>query len=320
MCHRDAPALTLCAAFAGREDWAKSLRDAGIRVRMHPEELDDLGKVEFAICWQPDAVLLQRCSALKAIQSMGAGVDSILSIPEIPRHVPLLRVIDPLMAERMATWVLWGVINSQRRCDAYAVAQRQRRWGKDIENYRNIDNAELRVGVMGLGVMGGAVADALVKMGYSVSAWTRRRRQRERVLSFDGVGSVKKFASQADVVVCLLPLTHQTKGILNGDLFTALPRGSTIINAARGGHLVEDDLVAALDSGHIASAILDVFEKEPLSEDSPLWNHPSVRIFPHVSSMTNMKTAIDQMLRNRDCILDGRALPEEVVVDWDSGY
>lgn len=292
-----------------------------MRVQIAPDELGDLSKVEFAICWNPPPGLLQQCPNLKAIQSMGAGVDSLLGL-DLPTHVPLLRVIDPLMTERMATWVLWAVINAQRRCDEYAAAQAAGRWDKSIENYRNVDNAELRVGVMGLGVMGGAVADTLLRLGYAVSAWTRMPRAAPPpgVACHAGRAALRDFAAGVDVLVCLLPLTPETQGILNAELFGWLPRGAAVINAARGKHLVEADLLAALDSGHLRSATLDVFDPEPLPPASRLWAHPRVRIFPHVSAMTNIETAVAQMLENRAAVLSRRPVPQQLVADWEAGY
>lgn len=251
---------------------------------------------------------------------MGAGVDSLLNDPTLPRHLPLLRVIDPLMAERMATWVLWGVINIQRKCDAYFEAQRHLQWDKGIENFRNIDNAECHVGVMGAGVMGGAVIDILKKLGYNVSSWTRRTRQLQGVTCFAGREQLKEFAKRVDILVCLLPLTTDTTGILNKELFDAMQPGSAVINAARGGHVVEKDLLDALDSGKLTNAILDVFDPEPLPSRSRLWKHPKVRVFPHVSSMTNIESAVDQMLENRERILEGKAVVPEMVVNWEAGY
>ncbi len=251
---------------------------------------------------------------------MGAGVDSLLTDPTLPRHLPLLRVIDPLMAERMATWVLWGVINIQRKCDAYFEAQRQSKWDKRIENFRNIDNPELNVGIMGAGVMGGAVIDTLKKLGYSISSWTRRSRELKGVQCFSGREQLKEFAGHVDILVCLLPLTNDTAGILDKELFNAMKPGSSVINAARGGHLIEKDLLDALDSNQISSAVLDVFSPEPLPEDSRLWTHQKVRVFPHVSSMTNIESAVDQMLENRERILEEKAVAAELVVDWEAGY
>eukprot|EP00887_Chlorella_sp_A99_P007295 scaffold2.g7295.t1 len=331
-------------------NWVRCLREAGMRVQIAPDELGDLSKVEFAICWNPPPGLLQQCPNLKAIQSMGAGVDSLLGL-DLPTHVPLLRVIDPaparaprpeplpllaetrppthihthtqpLMTERMATWVLWAVINAQRRCDEYAAAQAAGRWDKSIENYRNVDNAELRVGVMGLGVMGGAVADTLLRLGYAVSAWTRMPRAAPPpgVACHAGRAALRDFAAGVDVLVCLLPLTPETQGILNAELFGWLPRGAAVINAARGKHLVEADLLAALDSGHLRSATLDVFDPEPLPPASRLWAHPRVRIFPHVSAMTNIETAVAQMLENRAAVLSRRPVPQQLVADWEAGY
>ncbi|KAL4420433.1 hypothetical protein ABPG75_010089 [Micractinium tetrahymenae] len=317
--------VLLATTFPSKDRWVQYLRAAGLRVRAYPEDTEgpgaDLSRVEFAICWKPAPGLLKQCPNLKGIQSMGAGVDHMIDEPSLPRHVPLLRVIDPLMSERMATWVLWGVINCQRKCDAYMAAQRQRRWDKGVEDFRNVDNAELRVGIMGLGVMGGATADALLKLGYPVSAWTRTPRQHcPGVRCYSGLGQLQEFASSVDVLVCLLPLTDATRGILDAKLFSWLPKGASVINAARGGHLVEADLLGALDSGHLAPAILDVFATEPLPADSPLWEHPRVRIFPHVSSMTNIESAVEQMLQNRECVLTGKAPPPELLVDWATGY
>lgn len=251
---------------------------------------------------------------------MGAGVDSLLREATLPRSVPLLRVIDPLMAQRMATWVLWGVINVQRRCDEYWHAQLKKNWDKGIENFRNVDNSELRVGVMGMGVMGSAVTDLLVQLGYCVSAWTRRPKQRKGVTCFSGTEQLNEFASQQDIVVCLLPLTAATEGILDDKLFSAMPKGAAVINAARGAHCVESDLLTSLDSGQLSHAVLDVFSPEPLPQESRLWSHPQVRIFPHVSSMTNIETAVEQMLANRDAVLENGPLPPELVVDWEAGY
>lgn len=318
--------MHISAAFASKDKWADHLRSAGLRVLVAaPQDNVDLSRVEFAICWQPEPGILQRCPNLKAIQSMGAGVDSLLQDTTLPRHVPLLRVVDPLMAQRMATWVLWGVINIQRKCDAYWHAQLEGRWDKSVENYRNIDNAELKVGVMGLGVMGGAVADTLASLGYTVSSWTRRARSVGdgcKIFNYHGDAGLSEFLSNLDIVVCLLPLTPETKGILNAQLFRTLPRGAAVINAARGGHCVEGDLLNALDDGHLSCAVLDVFASEPLPQTSPLWKHPKVRVFPHVSSMTNIETAIEQMLHNRECVLSGalERLNRDLIVDWDSGY
>jgi glyoxylate/hydroxypyruvate reductase A len=316
--------FTLPAAFASKDKWADHLRSAGLHVLVAPNNAD-LSRVEFAICWQPEPGILQRCPNLRAIQSMGAGVDSLLQDTTLPRHVPLLRVVDPLMAQRMATWVLWGVINIQRKCDNYWIAQSEGRWDKSVENFRNVDNAELKVGVMGLGVMGGAVADTLATLGYSVSAWTRRERSNSdhrSIVYYHGEHGLPGFLSTLDIVICLLPLTPETKGILNTQLFKTLPRGAAVINAARGGHCVEPDLLEALDDGHLSSAILDVFATEPLPPTSRLWKHPKVRVFPHVSSMTNIETAIEQMLQNREHVLSGAMdrVNTDLVVDWEAGY
>ena len=187
-----------------------------------------------------------------------------------------------------------------------------------------MDNGELHIGIMGLGVMGAKAAQMLDHLGYKVYGWTRRHRDTPRGTSIQcyfGKDMLEEFCSKLDILVCLLPLTPETSGILNSNLFSFLPRGAAVINAARGKHLIEPELIANLDSGHLSSAILDVFEQEPLPQNSGLWNHPKIRIFPHVSSMTNIATAVEQIVLNRDSILgDGRAISPEVIVDVEAGY
>lgn len=319
--------VLLVANPLAREQWAEELKSAGLKLRVYPDDVPesaDLSKVEFSVSsavWLPEEPVYSRCVNLKAVQSTGAGVDSMLSDPNIPRNIPLLRVIDPLMAERMATWVLWGIINIQRKCDGYYKAQRHHIWDKKLENHKSIDNQDLRVGIMGLGVMGGAVADCLVNLRYRVASWTRSKSKiRQDITQFFGRQELLDFANQSDVIVCLLPLTDETRGILNKDIFDAMPPGSAVINAARGGHLIVEDLTQALDNGPLESAILDVFDPEPLSSDSALWDHPKVRVFPHVSSNTHIGNAVDQMVRNRDIVLKGGTPSAEVLVDFNRGY
>lgn len=168
--------------------------------------------------------------------------------------------------------------------------------------------------------MGGAVANALSESGYKVSSWTRTPKELEGVISYHGQGELKQFVSQSNILVCLLPLTPTTRRILNAELFGWLPKGATIINVARGAHLVEEDLIQALNNGHLYGAILDVFQSEPLPEESQLWNHPKIRIFPHVSSMTNIDTSVQQIVNNRECILKCLPAPTDLVVDWNTGY
>ncbi|GAB4819814.1 hypothetical protein N2152v2_006860 [Parachlorella kessleri] len=150
---------------------------------------------------------------------------------------------------------MWGVINAQRKCDDYWRAQQERRWAKDVENYRSVDNSELRVGIMGLGVMGGAAADLLSEAGYQVACWTRTPHDRDGITCFHGMTELQQFVGTTDVLVCLLPLTSSTRGLINAELLGWLPKGATLINAARGGHVIEGDLLAALDAGQVRTVL-----------------------------------------------------------------
>lgn len=304
----------------GHKDRYRQLMEArGMKV-VYPEDVQDWECVGFAVAWLPPVGLLAKCPNLKAAMSLGAGVDHILQPGQVPDSVPILRVVDERMAERMATWVIWGVISWQRRFENYARAQRERRWDLDIERRANLDSADVRVGVLGFGTMGRATAEALAGLGYQVSAWTRRPRTHERIRCYHGRQSLREFVSQADVLICLLPLTPDTTGIINAQLLSWLPKGSAVINGGRGGHLVEPDLLAALDDGQVAFALLDVFAVEPLPADSPLWTHPRVRLTPHVASFTTIENAADQIAANYSSLMTGKGPLPQNVVDRAAGY
>jgi glyoxylate/hydroxypyruvate reductase A len=219
------------------------------------------------------------------------------------------------------------VTNIQRKCDEYFRAQMDSRWDKSIEEYKNIDNHEVSIGVMGLGVMGGQVAKTLSLLGYPVRGWTRRERSKqdldpafENVQLYHGSDQLFKFAASSSIVINLLPLTESTKGILNSSLFDAMPAGGAIFNLARGAHLVADDLLEALKTGQLDAAVLDVFVKEPLPPTCPFWKHEKIRVFPHMSSVTDISNGVDQIVRNRSLILQNKELPPGVLADVVSGY
>eukprot|EP00887_Chlorella_sp_A99_P005241 scaffold1.g5241.t1 len=305
--------------------WAAALRGHGLTVRIFPDDCGpgaDLSRVEMAACFDPPEGLLARCPNLRLIHSMGAGVSpGMLTDAQCPMHLPLLRVVDPLHAERMAMFVLGNIASFQRRFDAYLDAQRARRWDKSVEDFTSRDNSSVRVGIMGAGPMGAATARLLIAVGYPVSLWTRGPRQLPGTAAcFHGPQQLRAFAEQADVIVCLVPITDETRGILNSQLFSWLPRGALVINVSRGAHLLEEDLLAALDSGHLGGAVLDVFQEEPLPPSSPLWAHPKVRVFPHVAATTPERNAVALMVRNRERLLRGQPLPPECIIDRKRGY
>lgn len=271
------------------------------------------GEIEAALVWAPAPGELRRYPNLKFIASLGAGVDNILSDPALP-PVPVTRIVDPDMAVQMSELALLHVLAFHRQMPAYAAQQREALW-RALPQPRA---AERTVGVMGLGQLGADLATKLVLLGFDVAGWSRSPKAIPGVRSFAGAGGLKPFLGQTAILVCLLPLTVETRGILNRATFAALPRGSYVVNLARGAHLVEDDLLAALDSGQLAGAALDVFAREPLPSDHPFWRHPKVVVTPHVATIATPETAASQIVENLRRARAGR--PLENVVGRERGY
>lgn len=250
--------------------------------------------IEFALVWQPDPGLLATLPNLRAIFSLGAGLDHLFSDPNLPTHLPMSRMIDSEMTARMTEYVLFHVLRAHRRHDEYAAQQQRGEW-KELSQPAA---ANRKIGVMGLGELGGASARALVSLGFQVAGYSRHEKQITGVKSFHGRDGLADFLAHSEILVCLLPLTRETTGILNTRLFDALPDGARLINAARGAHLNQDDFLAALASGRLAGATLDVFEEEPLPSNHPFWSHPGVTITPHIAAICDPASAADQIAEN----------------------
>ncbi|MFQ5774159.1 MAG: 2-hydroxyacid dehydrogenase [Kiloniellaceae bacterium] len=274
----------------------------------------DPGEIEFALVWQPPRGELRRYPNLKAIFSIGAGIDHLSSDPELPEGVPIVRMVEPGLTAGMTEFVVMSVLHHHRFMLDYAEQQRAKVW-REIEQ---VATSRRRVGIMGLGVLGGDAADTLAGFGFDVAGWSRTPKQRPGIATFHGDGGLTPFLNRSDILVCLLPLTPETEGILNAKTFAALPRGAALVSAGRGDQVVEEDLLAALESGQVGGATLDVFRKEPLPPDSPFWTHPRVVITPHVASMTIAETAAEAVVNNIRRLRAG--LPLEHVVDLQRGY
>lgn len=278
---------------------------------------DDLGapdSIHYCIAWKPKPGSLAALPALKVVFSMGAGVDAIVADPTYPRSVPLSRVVDPTLSQSMTEYVVLNVLYWHRRMHDLHALQRLSKW-RQIAAPR----AEyVRVGILGFGMLGQAAASALKALNYQLSGWSQTPREIEGVASFHGSQGLAPFLAQTDILVCLLPLTPQTRGILDARLFAALPAGACLINAARGGHLVEQDLLEALDAGHLRGATLDVFTQEPLPSDNPLWSHPKVVVTPHAAAATDPAAFMAHVARTIARVDDG--LSPENLVDFSRGY
>ena len=273
----------------------------------------NLDEIEYLIAWQAPREFLADLPRLKVVFSSGAGVDHV-DLSMIPAHVPLVRMIEPGIIDGMVEYVSLSVLALHRHFFDYVEAQTSREW-----NPLEVPPASSRtIGVMGMGVLGLAVLERLRSYGFCLRGWNRSRRETIGVDSYAGTDQFDEFLSGCTVLVCLLPLTPTTVGILNRDTFASLPLGASIINVGRGPHLVEADLLAALDNGQLSRAILDVTETEPLPPVHPLWAHPRVFVTPHVASMTQPETAAPILLDN--IRRDQRNEPLVGVVDRARGY
>ena len=296
------------------ELWREELcaRMPELEVRIWPE-VGDPAAIEAALVWRPPPGELARYPNLKAILSLGAGIEGLIADPTLP-DVPIARMVDPSLARTMTEYVLLAVLRHHREFDRFERAQRAREWA-----YRFPPQAaERRVGIMGLGELGAAAARALVAHGFAVFGWSRTPKALKGVTSYAGRSELQTFLHQTDILVCLLPLTALTRGILDALTFAALPHGACVINVARGAHLVEADLLAALAAGHLGGATLDVFQTEPLPPESPLWSRPEVLITPHVASYSLPATAADGVVENIRRARAGQPLRHQV--DRARGY
>lgn len=298
-----------------REMWTPHLRrllpDLDIRMEDEPARRDD---IHYCIAWKPAPGSLAALPNLKVAFSMGAGVDAIVADPTFPRHVPLSRVVDPTLSQSMTEYVVLNVLYWHRRMQDFQSLQRQKKWRQLAAPRAD----SVRVGILGFGVLGQAAATPLKALNYRVAGWSQTAKHVEGVTGFHGRDGLVPFLNQTDILVCLLPLTPDTRGILDAGLFAALPAGACVINAARGGHLVENDLRAALDSNHLRGATLDVFTTEPLPEDNPLWSHPKVVVTPHSAAATDPASFMAHVARTITRVDQG--LPPENLVDFSRGY
>jgi glyoxylate/hydroxypyruvate reductase len=290
------------------EDWLPRLEAALPRDDFL---LEASGPLDVALVANPPRGTLEKLGGAKLIQSLWMGVEKLLADPALPRHVPLARLVDPGMVAAMSEMVLAHVLDWHRHLFLYRYHQSHATW-------RQLDQklaADRTVGLLGLGELGADAARKLVALGFRVVGYSRRPKD---IPGVRRITDLQLFLEHTDALVCLLPLTAQTRGILNGANLRRLRQGGCVINLARGAHVVAADLVAALDSGHLARAYLDVFEREPLPADDPLWRHPAVTLTPHIAALTEPRTAIPVVVENIERVRRGEAPLN--LVDREAGY
>lgn len=309
-------ALLFVSDWDDKEGWRDRMKEAvpGLDFRMWPEEMGDKAEIDAALVWKPPAGLLASLPNLKVILSLGMGVDHIFDDPELPEDVPITRIVDSDLVDRMSEYVVHAVLHYHRDMDLYDEHQRDKVWKPKPGPHAS----SRKVGILGIGEIGADCATKLRALNFDVAGWSRSEKDIPGVDCFHGQDGLEPFLARSEYVVCVLPLTPETESIMNADFFAAMPKGGGIINVARGGHVADDDLIAALDSGQLSFAKLDVFREEPLPTDHPFWTHPKIRITPHNAGITNPDTAAAQIAANYKRALAGE--PLENVVDPKRGY
>lgn len=281
-------------------------------------ETTELHDITAAIVWMPPAEFFDNSPLIRTVYAFSAGVDSILQHPGLPENATIIRLRDAGMARQMAEYALYGVLYSQRQMGIQRLAQSKRQWlHNDVSA---ISATDTHVGILGAGALGLQVAERLALNDYPVCCWTRSARtvRNERVQCVHGQEALGGFLNTCHVLICLLPLTDATTGILNASLFDQLPPGAFLINPGRGAHLNEKDLLDALASGRISGALLDVFSTEPLPEDHPFWNHPDIIITPHVAAQSLPSESVNQVVNSIQTVEQGDV--PAGVVDRSRGY
>jgi glyoxylate/hydroxypyruvate reductase A len=304
------------------DDPAPWLSELGARLpqaRIRIFEPGDHEPADYALVWKPPVELLQDRPGLKAVFNLGAGVDAILALLNqhpglLAPHVPLIRIEDAGMGAQMVEYVHHAVIRHFRRMNDYARLQQSATWQPLPARIQ----ADHHIGVMGLGALGAQVAASLAAAGFPVRGWSRNPKRVEGVQCYHGEQGLDQFPDGLQVLVNLLPLTADTADILDRRLFAMMARGSQLINVARGAHLVEDDLLAALADGQLATATLDVFREEPLPPAHPFWREPRIEMTPHISAMTQRTESIQQITAKINAL--ERGAPVAGIVDRTRGY
>jgi glyoxylate/hydroxypyruvate reductase A len=303
--------LLICTskdATAWRDALAAQLPDARAHVGV------DAPLCDYAVLWKPPADVLRRQPRLKAIFSLGAGVNGLLAMPDLPRDVPLVRMEDAGMATQMVEYALHAALRELRGFGAYVDDQAIARWNPRPARSRR----ELTIGVLGLGVLGGAVARALADFGFDVAGWSRTPRSLDGVACLHGNDGLDTVLGRSRLLVLCLPLTPDTDTLLDAPRIARLPAGAAVVNIARGELIDDAALLAALDAGQVRAAYLDVFRDEPLPPSHPYWCHPRVTVTPHVAALTDVNAACEQVAAKIRRFEAG--LPVSGVVEQDRGY
>lgn len=304
--------IAFCCTDTQAEPWLTGLRAALPQVSIEPW-IPGSAQADYAVVWAPPQTFMDEQTKLKGIFNIGAGVDALVKL-KLPSNAKVVRLNDAGMSVQMAEYVCHAVIRHFREFDGYETDVEQGIWSYRKPRLR----AEFPVGVMGLGVLGERVAKALTAFEFPVNGWSRSAKLIEGVRSFTGQAQLDAFLAATRILVCLLPLTPDTCDIMRHETLARLRPGGYVINVARGAHLVDEDLVALLDSGHLSGATLDVFRTEPLPKDHPFWPHPKITVTPHTSARTLRDESIAQIVGKIAAMERGEAVAG--IVEPSRGY
>ena len=293
--------------------WVEAFRDhLGSDEVVQWSELENSEDVKVAVVWNHRPDLFEQLPNLELVASLGAGVDHILRDPLLPAHVPVSKVVSPHLTGPMANFCVGTVIYFHRQFDKYARDKQEKIWDQEFD-----PEIALQIGILGLGELGSEVARRLAFLGFEIHGLSRSAKKIEGVITYEEK-DIDTFLSKINFLICLLPATPETKGVLSASLFEKMNDGSYLVNVGRGHHQVDADVLHALDSGKLKGAFLDVFPKEPLPATSPYWNHPKVFITPHIAVVTKLEAAVPQIIENYQRIKQG--LPLLNLIDKQKGY
>ena len=276
-------------------------------------DVGNASQVRFLAAWEPPPRIEEAFPNLEVLFSVGAGVDQF-DLSVLPPELKVVRMVEPGLTACMCDYVSWAVLSLHRNAQQYLRQQ----WRSQWQEHPVRPASSRRVGVMGMGNLGRAALQQLRQLGFDCAGWSRSRRDERGIRSYAGEAELAEFLARTDILVCLLPLTPETHGILDRRVFDVLPPGASLVNAGRGGHLVQPDLLDALERGQLSGAILDVCEPEPLPQGHPFWDHPRIWLTPHVASATQAETAAQALLDNLR--RHDAGLPLEGTVDRSQGY
>jgi glyoxylate/hydroxypyruvate reductase len=308
-------AIAIISDIKNLQPWIDALKkeDPSVKVTSM-EEIRDKQEIKFALAWNYPHGLFREYPSIRTISSMGAGVDHLVNDPLLPVNVRIVRLIDPVLSQDMYEFTLALVMNRLRQITYYQNNQKQGIWKKR----RYLRVSDVRIGIMGTGVIGNYIASKLHLSGFNISGWGRTPGREASYPKYSGNGQLKEFLSLTDILVCLLPLTPSTEGIINKENLMLMPERSWVINLGRGGHVVDADLIELLDSGHLEGASLDVYREEPLIREHPFWNHPKILMTPHIASIPEPESVAPQIISNYHRTLENRPLLN--LVNRENGY